>query len=44
LCEGTLQSGDAVNFFGDISKMDARKSGAATGKSSGEAEAPAAAQ
>jgi hypothetical protein len=44
LCEGTLQSGDAVGFFGDISKMDARKSGAATGKSSGEAEAPAAAQ
>lgn len=41
-CEATLQSGDASGFFGDISKMDARKSGAATGKSSGESEAPAA--
>lgn len=43
-CEGTLQSGDAADFFGDISKMDAKKSGAATGKSSGESEAPPAAQ
>ena len=32
-CEATLQSGDQVQWFGDISKMDAKKSGAATGKS-----------
>jgi hypothetical protein len=43
-CEATLQSGDAADFFGDISKMDARKSGAATGRTSGETDAPAAAQ
>lgn len=40
-CEGTLQSGDSADFFGDISKMDAKKTGAATGKTSSEAEAPA---
>jgi hypothetical protein len=43
-CEGTLQSGDASTFFGDISKMDAKKTGAATGKSSADSEAPPAAQ
>ena len=32
-CEATLQSGDQVDWFGDISKMDAKKSGTATGKS-----------
>jgi hypothetical protein len=44
MCEGTLQSGDASDFFGDISKMDAKKTGAATGKSSADSEAPPAAQ
>jgi hypothetical protein len=44
MCEGTLQSGDAADFFGDISKMDAKKTGAATGKSSADSEAPPAAQ
>ena len=43
-CEGTLQSGDAVGFFADISKMDAKKSGTAQGKASTEQEAPPAAQ
>jgi hypothetical protein len=43
-CEGTLQSGDSVGFFGDISKMDAKKSGTAQGKASTEQEAPPAAQ
>lgn len=43
-CEGTLQSGDATGFFGEISKMDAKKSGAAQGKASTEQEAPPAAQ
>jgi hypothetical protein len=43
-CEGTLQSGDSADFFGNISKMDAKKSGAATGKASTEQEAPPAAQ
>ena len=43
-CEATLQSGDAVNFFGDISKMDTKKSGTATGKASTEQETPPAAQ
>ena len=43
-CEGTLQSGDAAGFFGDISKMDAKKSGTAQGKASTEQEAPPAAQ
>lgn len=42
-CEATLQSGDQVDWFGDIAKMDAKKSGAATGKSTVEsAPAPAA--
>ena len=44
LCEGTLQSGDSAVFFGDISKMDAKKSGTAQGKASTEQEAPPAAQ
>jgi hypothetical protein len=43
-CEATLQSGDAANYFGDISKMDAKKSGTAQGKASTEQEAPPAAQ
>jgi Pilus formation protein N terminal region len=43
-CEGTLQSGDSADFFGDISKMDAKKAGLATGKASTEQEAPPAAQ
>ncbi len=43
-CEGTLQSGDSAAFFGDISKMDAKKSGTAQGKASTEQEAPPAAQ
>jgi hypothetical protein len=43
-CEGTLQSGDATSFFGDISKMDAKKSGTAQGKASTEQVAPPAAQ
>ena len=32
-CEGTLQSGDASNFFGDISKMDAKKYRSGNGQS-----------
>jgi hypothetical protein len=43
-CQATLQSGDATGFFGDISKMDAKKSGAATGKSSGDSQAAPAAE
>lgn len=43
-CEGTLQSGDSADFFGDISKMDAKKAGLATGKASTEQEAAPAAQ
>jgi hypothetical protein len=43
-CEGTLQSGDASGFFGDISKMDAKKSGTAQGKASTEQEAAPSAQ
>ena len=43
-CEGTLQSGDAADFFGDISRMDGKKSGAATGKTSAESEVAPAAQ
>ena len=33
-CEATLQSGDLADLFGDISKMDGKKSGAAQGKAS----------
>jgi hypothetical protein len=44
MCEGTLQSGDAVDYFGNISKMDGRKTATATGKSSADSEAPPAAQ
>ena len=36
VCEATLQSGDSPDWFGDIAKMDGKKSGAATGKSSGD--------
>lgn len=43
-CQATLQSGDTPDWFGDISKMDSKKSGAATGKASTEQEAPPAAQ
>lgn len=41
LCEATLQSGDQVDWFGDIAKMDSKKSGAATGKTSEDTAAPA---
>jgi Pilus formation protein N terminal region len=42
-CEATLQAGDQVDWFGDISKMDGKKSGAATGKAAvDDAVAPAA--
>ena len=40
VCEATLQAGDQVDWFGDISKMNGKKSDAATGKSSGDS-APA---
>lgn len=43
-CEATLQSGDLPDWFADISKMDGRKTGAATGKSSADSEAAPAAQ
>lgn len=42
-CEATLQAGDNVDWFGDIAKMNSKKSDAATGKASGDqAAAPAA--
>jgi Pilus formation protein N terminal region len=37
-CEATLQAGDQVDWFGDISKMDTKKSGAATGKTTNDSE------
>lgn len=44
-CEATLQSGDLPDWFADIAKMDGKKSGLATGKSSADSEAaPAPAQ
>jgi hypothetical protein len=43
-CEATLQSGDLPDWFADISKMDGKKTGAATGKSSADSEAAPAAQ
>ena len=43
-CEATLQSGDLPDWFADISKMDGKKSGTATGKSSADSEAAPAAQ
>lgn len=44
-CEATLQSGDQVDWFGDVAKMDTKKTGAATGKTTTEAQpAPPAAQ
>jgi hypothetical protein len=43
-CEATLQSGDVPDWFADISKMDGKKTGAATGKSSADSEAAPAAQ
>ena len=33
-CESTLQSGDQVDWFGDVAKMNSKKTDAATGKSS----------
>jgi hypothetical protein len=36
VCEATLQSGDNPDWFGDIAKMNGKKSGAATGKSGGD--------
>jgi hypothetical protein len=43
-CEATLQSGDQVDWFADIAKMDTKKSGNATGKSSSDSAAPPVAQ
>ncbi len=43
-CEGTLQSGDQAGWFAEISKMDTKKTGIATGKSSADSEAAPAAQ
>ena len=43
-CEATLQSGDLPDWFSDISKMDGKKTGTATGKSSADSEAAPAAQ
>ncbi len=43
-CEANLQSGDLPDWFNDISKMDGKKSGAATGKTSADSEAAPAAQ
>lgn len=43
-CESTLQSGDQVDFFGDVAKMNTKKSDTATGKSSGDSAPPPAAQ
>lgn len=39
-CEATMQAGDQVDWFGDVAKMDGKKSDAATGKSSADS-APA---
>jgi hypothetical protein len=36
VCEATLQAGDSPDWFGDIAKMNGKKSGAATGKSDGD--------
>ncbi len=44
LCEGTLQSGDQVDWFGNIAKMDTKKSGAATGNATVDAAPVPAAQ
>jgi hypothetical protein len=44
LCEATLQSGDNPDWFSDIAKMNAKKSDAATGKSSGDQASEPAAQ
>ena len=43
-CEATLQTGDLPDWFADISKMDGKKSGAATGKANDDSEAAPAAQ
>jgi hypothetical protein len=43
-CEASLQSGDLPDWFAAVSKMDGKKTGAATGKSSADSEAPPAAQ
>ena len=43
-CESTLQSGDQVDWFGDVAKMNSKKSSTATGQSSAQSEAPPAAQ
>ena len=39
-CEATLQAGDQVDWFGDVAKMNSKKSDLATGKSSADS-APA---
>ena len=41
ICEATLQAGDQVDWFGDIAKMSGKKSDTATGKASGNDQAPA---
>jgi hypothetical protein len=38
-CEATLQSGDQVDWFNDIAKMESKKSDLATGKASSDAQA-----
>ena len=43
-CEATLQSGDQAGWFAEISKMDTKKTGIATGKSSADSEAAPATQ
>ena len=43
-CEATMQAGDQVDWFGDVAKMDGKKSDAATGKSSADQAAEPVAQ
>jgi hypothetical protein len=44
-CEANLQAGDQVDWFGDIAKMETKKSDIATGKASSDSQAaPPAAQ
>ena len=43
-CEATLQAGDQVDWFGDVAKMDSKKTDAATGKSSADSAAAPVAQ
>jgi hypothetical protein len=43
-CETTLQSGDLVDWFEDVAKMDSKKQAAGTGKSSADSAPPPIAQ